>query len=95
MKGKIMVMQRGKEVIYGDTYSVTSWNITGKGMAQILSTQVLLIATLLLADNTDATDRSANPHHFLYARVLGVYHANVICTGSGKRDVNPASSFAM
>jgi len=65
------------------------------GLAQILSTQVLLIATLPLADNTDATDRSANPHHFLYARVLGVYHANIIYTGSGKRDVNPASSFAM
>jgi len=56
------------------------------GVAQILSTQVLLIATLPLADNIDATDRSANLHHFLYARALGVYHANVIYTGSGKRD---------
>jgi hypothetical protein len=56
------------------------------GVAQILSTQVLLIATLPLADSIDATDRSANPHHFMYARALGVYHANVIYTGSGKRD---------
>jgi hypothetical protein len=59
---------------------------TTYGMAQILSTQVLLVATLPLADNIDATDRSANLHHFLYARAPGVYHANVIYTGSGKRD---------
>jgi hypothetical protein len=40
---------------------------------------------MLLANDT-ATDHSANPHHFLYARVLGVYHANVIYTGPGMRD---------
>jgi hypothetical protein len=63
---------------------------------------------MLLTDNKDIIDGSANPHHFLYARVLGVYHANVIYTGPGMRDykgrrldflwvrwyevVNPASS---
>jgi hypothetical protein len=52
----------------------------------IIYSLVLLIATSPLADNVDATDRSANLHHFLYARALGVYHANVIYTGSGKRD---------
>ena len=41
---------------------------------------------MLLVDNTDATDGSSNLHHFLYARVLGVYHANVIYTGPGMRD---------
>ena len=61
-------------------------------MAQISSTQALFIATLPLADNTDATDRSANPHHFMYARALGVYHANVIYTGSGKRDYDSRRS---
>jgi len=40
---------------------------------------------MLLANDT-AADHSANPHHFLYARVLGVYHANVIYTGPGMRD---------
>lgn len=38
---------------------------------------------MLLADNSDAP---ADQHNFLYARVLGVYHANVIYTGSGMRD---------
>src|SRR5262245_39500369 len=34
---------------------------------------------MLLADTTDL-------HHFLYARVIGAYHANVIYTGTGMRD---------
>jgi hypothetical protein len=41
---------------------------------------------IMLLANDAATDDSANPHHFLYARVLGVYHANVIYTGPGMRD---------
>jgi hypothetical protein len=41
---------------------------------------------MLLADNADAADGFSDLHHFLYARVLGVYHANVIYTGSGMRD---------
>jgi hypothetical protein len=40
---------------------------------------------MLLSDN--ATDTSYC-HHFLYARVLGVYHANVIYTGPGMLDYN-------
>src|SRR6267378_4650399 len=35
---------------------------------------------MLLADNTNAIDCL---HHFLYAQVLGAYHANVIYTGPG------------
>jgi len=35
---------------------------------------------MLLADNTNTTDCL---HHFLYAQVLGAYHANVIYTGPG------------
>jgi hypothetical protein len=38
---------------------------------------------MLLADNTDGSPSS---HHFLYARVLGAYHANVIYTGPGMQD---------
>jgi len=42
---------------------------------------------MLLTDNVaDTTDSSPTLHHFLYARVLGVYHANVIYTGPGMRD---------
>jgi hypothetical protein len=41
---------------------------------------------IMLLANDAATDHSANPHHFLYARVLGVYHTNVIYTGPGMRD---------
>ena len=41
---------------------------------------------MLLADNPDATDSSLNLHHFLYARVLGAYHVNVVYTGPGMRD---------
>src|SRR6266849_881955 len=41
---------------------------------------------MFLADNTDDADRSSNLHHFLYACVLGVYHANVIYTGTGMHD---------
>ena len=40
---------------------------------------------MLLADNGDAADDS-DVHHFLYARVLGAYHANVIYTGPGMHD---------
>lgn len=39
---------------------------------------------MLLAENSDAS--ADDRHHFLYARVLGVYHANVIYTGPGMRD---------
>lgn len=38
---------------------------------------------MLLADNSSAP---AGRHKFLYARVLGVYHANVVYTGPGMRD---------
>jgi len=41
---------------------------------------------MLLADDTDTSDISANFHPFLYARVLGVYHANVVYTGPGMQD---------
>jgi hypothetical protein len=41
---------------------------------------------MLLADNTEGSVTSLNPHHFLYARVLGAYHVNVIYTGPGMRD---------
>jgi hypothetical protein len=37
MKGKITVTGRGKDVIHGDTYSVTSWSIVAKGMFQLWS----------------------------------------------------------
>ena len=39
---------------------------------------------MLLVDNADYS--ASNLHHFLYARVLGAYHANVIYTGPGMRD---------
>jgi hypothetical protein len=39
---------------------------------------------MLLPDNTTGAQDSSN-HHFLYARVLGSYHANVIYTGPGMR----------
>jgi len=41
---------------------------------------------MLLASDSK---RSSSPHHFLYARVLGAYHANVIYTGPGARDQKP------
>jgi hypothetical protein len=41
---------------------------------------------MLLADNVDAANGSSTQHHFLYARVLGVYHANVVYTGPGMCD---------
>jgi len=37
---------------------------------------------MLLAKNTD----TSSDHHFLYARVLGIYHVNVIYTGEGMLD---------
>jgi hypothetical protein len=40
---------------------------------------------MLLADDAD----SSSPHHFLYARVLGAYHANVIYVRPGMRDNQP------
>jgi hypothetical protein len=41
---------------------------------------------MLLADNAEGSLISSNPHHFLYARVLGGYHINAIYTGPGMRD---------
>jgi hypothetical protein len=42
---------------------------------------------VLLADDEDAVGTSL-PHHFLYARVLGAFHVNVIYTGPGMHDYN-------
>jgi hypothetical protein len=39
---------------------------------------------ILLANNAD--DDGDSSHPFLYARVLGIYHANVIYTGEGSLD---------
>ena len=39
---------------------------------------------MLLANHTGGSNLS-NLHHFIYARVLGVYHADVIYTGPGAR----------
>ena len=39
---------------------------------------------MLLADHTD--NPAPTLHHFLYVRVLGAYHANVIYTGPGMQD---------
>jgi len=41
---------------------------------------------MLLADDAEGSVISSNLHHFLYARVLGAYHVNVIYTGPGMRD---------
>jgi hypothetical protein len=41
---------------------------------------------MLLADDAEGSIISSNPHHFLYARVLGAYHVNVIYTGPGMHD---------
>jgi hypothetical protein len=41
---------------------------------------------MFLAAQVDGSAGSSTQHHFLYARVLGAYHANVIYTGPGMRD---------
>jgi hypothetical protein len=41
---------------------------------------------MLLADDAEGSLTSSNSHHFLYARVLGGYHVNVIYTGPGMHD---------
>ena len=40
---------------------------------------------MLLANHTSGSN-SSNLHHFIYARVLGVYHADVIYTGPGMQN---------
>jgi hypothetical protein len=45
---------------------------------------------MLLADGSD----SSNLHHFMYARVLGVYHVDVIYTGPGMQNFE-ARTFPM
>ena len=42
---------------------------------------------MLLADNAN-TGKELH-HHFLYAKVLGIYHANVIYTGQDPKDYRP------
>jgi len=41
---------------------------------------------MLLADHADGSAGSSTFHHFLYARVLGAYHVNVIYTGPEIRE---------
>jgi hypothetical protein len=69
---------------------------------------MLLVEDECDRDNADVSIGSSNSHPFLYARVLGAYHANVLYTGPGMRNhearrfdflwvrwyelVNPASS---
>ena len=44
---------------------------------------------MMLADkNFDAVD-TTDSHLFLYAQVLGIYHANIICVGPEMLDYNP------
>jgi hypothetical protein len=40
---------------------------------------------MVLASDNDSEDN----HHFLYARVLGVFHVNVVYTGRGTADYRP------
>lgn len=42
---------------------------------------------MLLADNVDTGEESNR--HFLYAKVLGIYHTNVIYTGKESEDYRP------
>ena len=44
---------------------------------------------MLLADQVNSVIDSSNLHRFLYAQVLGAYHANVIYTGPGMHDYEP------
>lgn len=43
---------------------------------------------MLLENHTDGSD-SSKLHQFMYARVLGVYHADVIYTGPGMQNFEP------
>lgn len=44
---------------------------------------------MLLADDDGAGREQHHQCHYLYARVLGIYHANVVYTGEGAADYNP------
>ena len=44
---------------------------------------------IMLLSADCASDSTSDSHHFLYARVLGAYHANVVYTGPGMRDYKP------
>jgi hypothetical protein len=41
---------------------------------------------MLLTNKDDSNTDTDSDHPFLYAHVLGIYHANVIYTGSDTRD---------
>jgi hypothetical protein len=41
---------------------------------------------ILLLANKNGENSAERAHHFLYARVLGIYHANVVFTGEGMLD---------
>jgi len=45
---------------------------------------------MVLADHTNNCDSTSDQvHPFIYARVLGIYHANVIYVGPGMLDYQP------
>jgi hypothetical protein len=43
---------------------------------------------MFLADHAGGSADSSTSHHFLYARVLGAYHVNMIYTGPEIQDYN-------
>ena len=45
---------------------------------------------MLLANHTDGSE-SSRLHHFMYARVLGVYHTDVVYTGPGMQNFEARS----
>ena len=55
----------------------------------IINTGTSRCNIMLLADEADDTINSSNAHHFLYARVIGAYHANIIYNGPGMHDHQP------
>lgn len=75
-----------KDTIYH--HKLTRFNFTTYDVrhgVDIINPGTSCCNVMLLADTTDEPPNQ-HQHHFLYARVIGTYHANVIYTGPGSRD---------
>ena len=73
------------------THKVIRFNFTSYDVRRgtdVVNTGTSRCNIMLLADDVDSMI-SSSTHHFLYARVIGAYHANVIYIGPGMRDYRP------
>lgn len=68
-------------------FNFTTYDV--RRSADIIKPETTRRNIMLVSDDHVVSDGEGDPQHFLYARVLGAYHAQVIYTGPGMLDYKP------